>query len=98
MTIQLEPRYLQIVKTILKTTVPDRHVVVFGSRATNTCKPHSDLDLCVMGEQPLSLEQLASLTELFSESDLPMRVDLVDWASTTPQFQTIIKQHSVQIT
>ncbi len=90
--IHLEPGHLQIVKDILKRNLATRKVVVFGSRATGRQKTHSDLDLCVIGESPLSLQELAKLNEDFSESDLPMRVDVVDWAITTPAFRAIIQQ------
>lgn len=95
--IQLEPQYLQIVKVILKQIIPTRPVVVFGSRTTNVFKTHSDLDLCVMGDQALSLTQYAQLKEAFSESDLPMRVDIIDWATITPEFQKIVQKHSIKV-
>lgn len=97
MIVQLDPHYLQIVKEILKNNIPKRHVVVFGSRVTKTFKPHSDLDLCIMGTNPLSLEQLDNLRESFSESDLPIRVDLVDWATISPEFRAIVEKHAVKI-
>lgn len=39
-------------------------------------KPHSDLDLAIGGE-PMPLEKLFELRDAFSESDMPMRVDIV---------------------
>lgn len=95
--LQLEPSYLQIVKSILKKNIPKQHVVIFGSRVTNTFKPHSDIDICVMSKNPLSFKTLADLREAFSESDLPMRVDIVDWTSITPEFRAIIKTACVEI-
>ena len=97
MIIQLAPEHLQMVKTILKKYIPKRKVLVFGSRVTSNFKPHSDLDLCILGTRPLSLKQIAILREAFAESDLPMRVDLVDWATSTPQFQDIIKNSSYSV-
>lgn len=97
MMVQLEPHYMQTVKEILKKNIPQRHVVVFGSRVTKTFKLHSDLDLCILGANPLSLEQLANLRESFSESDLPIRVDFVDWATVSPEFRAIIEKNAVQI-
>jgi predicted nucleotidyltransferase len=94
MKLQLEPRWIQVVKTILKKYVPHKDVLVFGSRVTNTFKPHSDLDLCVISQHPMPLEQLALLREAFSESDLPVRVDIVDWATTTPDFRRIITENA----
>lgn len=94
MLIKLEPRYLKIVKKILHQNVPDRTVLVFGSRITEQYKPHSDLDLCIMGTVPLTLSELAHLREAFAESDLPIRVDIVDWMTTDAAFQAIIKKKS----
>ena len=47
--------------------------------------------------QPLSLAQLADLTEAFDTSDLPIRVDLVDWATTTEAFRRIIAHEKVMV-
>lgn len=55
-------------------------------------KTYSDLDLAIIGESPLSLETLANLTEAFSESDLPWKVDIVDWAVTNDAFKQVILQ------
>ncbi len=55
-------------------------------------KPYSDLDLAVMTDKPLSLEVHANLKDAFSESDLPWKVDIVDWALTSEQFRKIIQK------
>lgn len=89
--IYLEPVYLNLVKDILRKNIPSYEVFVFGSRTTVQHKPHSDLDLCVIGKEPLSLTQLANLREDFSESDLPIRVDIVDGRTVTPEFKAIIQ-------
>ncbi|MBP8149957.1 MAG: nucleotidyltransferase substrate binding protein [Limnohabitans sp.] len=34
----------------------------------------------------------------FASSDLPWRVDVVDWATTSPEFQSHIAEHSILIT
>lgn len=95
--IYLEPAYLKMVQNILRKHFPNRLVVVYGSRISEQHKPHSDLDLCVMGDEPLTLMQLAELREDFSESDLPIRVDIVDWTSVSSEFQKIIKKNYIQI-
>lgn len=82
----------QMVLDILQKNIPEREVWVFGSRARGAAKPYSDLDLAVIGEQPLSLSVLATLTDDFAESDLPFRVDLVDWATTSERFRLIIER------
>jgi predicted nucleotidyltransferase len=52
---------------------------VFGSRATGRARRYSDLDLTIDAGRRLSLDELAELTEAFSDSDLPYKVDLIDW-------------------
>nr|WP_194303353.1 nucleotidyltransferase domain-containing protein [Acetobacter estunensis] len=75
---------------ILNEIVSDREVRAFGSRVTGKAKPFSDLDLAIMGDEPLPLETQARLEEAFSESDLPWKVDVLDWAQTERDFQQII--------
>ena len=94
-TIDLRPDHWEIVREILQRRLPNRHVIAFGSRATWTAKDYSDLDLAIMGEQPLPLSVLAALNEEFVESDLPFRVDIVDFASVDDSFRAVIQQHGV---
>jgi type I restriction enzyme S subunit len=93
----MSARELTLVRSILKTWLPTREVRMFGSRARGTPKPYSDLDLVIMGDTPLPLSTLGQLQDTFASSDLPWRVDVVDWASTSPEFQNHIADHSVNI-
>lgn len=93
--IDLAPRDWTEVVRILREQVPALEVWAFGSRAQRTAKPYSDLDLALITQQPLSLEQLATLTEAFDSSDLPIRVDVVDWAATSDAFRRIITRDKV---
>lgn len=95
--IALNKQQLKIVQNILQKHLPTKKVMVFGSRVNGKIKPYSDLDLCIMGEKPLSLQQLADLREDFSNSDLPFRVDIVEWATITPEFKKIIENHSEEL-
>ncbi len=90
--IYLELAYLSLVRTILEKHLPEKKVMVFGSRVKGQIKPYSDLDLCIMGQELLSIDKIANLREDFSNSDLPMRVDLVEWAGLTPDFQMLISE------
>ena len=86
---------LAIVKAILVRHLPDAVVWVFGSRATGKAKKYSDLDLCIKAREQLSLNVMSALAEDFSESDLPWKVDLVDWHSISEAFRTIIDRDKV---
>ncbi len=93
--LDITPEHLQIVRDILQKNIPRREVWAFGSRVKGTAKRYSDLDLAVIGETPLSLSEHADLSDDFSESDLPWRVDIVDWATTSENFRNIIKRQYI---
>ena len=95
--VDLRPDHWAIVRNALRRHVPDREVVAFGSRATWTAKDYSDLDLAVMGEEPLSLGTTSALDETLGDSDLPFKVDVVDWARIDEGFRSIIRRHGVVV-
>lgn len=94
-SIDITPAQWQIVQNILQKYVPQYVVWAFGSRVNMTARPYSDLDLVIITQQPLPLMISAALNEAFSESDLPWKVDIVDWANTNLSFRTLIEQDKV---
>ena len=90
-------KHWEIVRDILHKHVPEYEVWAFGSRAKWTAKPHSDLDLAIITDHALSLAISAALEDAFSESDLPWKVDIVDWATTSASFRKIIEQQKVLV-
>lgn len=95
--IDLLPQDLKIVCEILKTHAGNYAVWAFGSRVKGNAKKYSDLDLVIMTNHPLSFSKMAILKEAFDESNLPIRVDIVDWADTSETFRKIIEQNKVVI-
>lgn len=91
-SLQLNETEWQIISSILQQHLPGYEVWAFGSRVKGKAKPYSDLDLAIISNTPLSLSQLATVAEAFSESDLPWKVDLIDWSTTSEQFRQIIRQ------
>lgn len=51
---------------------------------------YSDLDLAIDAGRPLTLDEIARLTEAFRDSDLPYRVDVVDWQGIGDHFRAAI--------
>jgi type I restriction enzyme S subunit len=96
--IDVAPGDLDTVLALLAKHVPDREVRVFGSRATQKAKRFSDLDLAVMGDDPLPPATLTELKDDFDESALPFKVDVVEWASTPARFREVIRRQSVCLT
>ncbi len=93
--IDVSPQHLETIKAILLRRVPDREVWALGSRTSGTAKEYSDLDLAVIGDIPLDLAQLALLEDDFDESELPFKVDIVDWATASESFRQIIRKTAV---
>ena len=93
--IDLNPHDWEEVKRILRRCVPGYEVWAFGSRVKRTAKKYSDLDLAVISEQPLPLATMAELRQSLDESDLTIKVDVVDWANTSAPFRSIIEENKV---
>ena len=87
--IAVTPEEWGILRDILRRHLPNREVWAFGSRASRRAKPFSDLDLAIIGETPI--DDLGALTDALCESDLPFRVDIVDWARIDETFQRIVE-------
>lgn len=93
--VEVDSEDLVTVKAILHAHLPGREVWAFGSRARRCAKPYSDLDLVIMGAEPLALDDLAALNEAFAESDLPWKVDVADWARMGEAFRRIVERDKV---
>ncbi len=87
----------EIVTTILEKHIPNKIIWIFGSRAKHQAKPYSDLDIAIIGEAPLPIDLLAAMTEDFTESALPFKVDLLDWATVGVAFRGVIESHKVVV-
>jgi len=90
--INMEGEWLKTVCAILYRYVPDCEVRLFGSRGTKDAKKYSDLDLAIVGKQKLPDEVLFALKEEFQESNLPFRVDVLDWHAISKNFQSVIEK------
>ena len=95
--VDLRPDHWEIVRNVLRQHFPMRRVVAFGSRATWTAKEYSDLDLAILGEEPLPLDAVAAMAEGFRESDLPFKVDVVVWANINDHLRDIILLNAVDV-
>ncbi|MCE2746751.1 MAG: nucleotidyltransferase domain-containing protein [Burkholderiales bacterium] len=90
---KIKEKELALVQHILGNIVPECEVRAFGSRVNGNPKPFSDLDLALVDVKPVALDIRADLAHAFSESDLPWKVDVVDWLSISPEFQQIIQKN-----
>jgi uncharacterized protein len=88
---------LEAVRNILDRFVPEAEIIVFGSRIHGTAKPWSDLDLAIRVETALDWKLLEEIKEAFQESELPFRVDILDWNNISPAFRKAIEKSGFEI-
>lgn len=88
MTIQIEDRHMQLIKQILAQYPYTFYL--FGSRVKNKARKFSDLDLCFIESIPWATR--AHIEEDFEESNLPYKVDLIDWNLCDNDFKEMIQK------
>ena len=64
-------------------------VFLFGSRATGRATPRSDYDVAVDTGRPVDWSVMARIRSDLEDSDLPVRVDVVDFSTCSPAFKAV---------
>lgn len=87
--LRLDGRHLARLCELLQRHLPAAEVWAYGSRITEQGHEGSDLDLAVRNPQAPEVETpgLGALRAALQESDLPLQVDLVDWARIPASFR-----------
>jgi len=71
-------------------------VFLFGSRAVGNSKFYSDIDVGIMGKEPLNSIQLAEIEHDLEESIVPFKVDIVDFCKVDEKFKQVALQYVVK--
>ena len=97
--LDLQPQHLALLRRLLQQHLPQAEVWAYGSRVNGDGHEASDLDLVV--RQPADLKQetrqLEEMREALVESDLPISVDVVDWALIPATFHREIERAYVVV-
>lgn len=98
-TLDLPAKYLERVRALLRAHVPHAEVRAYGSRVSGGGHEASDLDLVLRNPETPGAEApgLSDLKAAFIESDLPIRVDIMDWARIPESFHREIERAHVVI-
>jgi predicted nucleotidyltransferase len=98
-TLAMQPRHLEELRRLIAAHLPNEEVWAYGSRVAGTAHETSDLDLVVRHPADLHARQGAAFRELeeaIRESNLPVLIELLDWACLPPSFwENIVAQHVV---
>lgn len=93
MALCLDTEQLETVQRILGLHFEGIEVWAYGPRVNGTdCPPDMDLELVVISEKPISFDDMTAVEKAFVESELPFRVDIIDWAKLPESLQKQIKK------
>ncbi|MBN2020161.1 MAG: nucleotidyltransferase domain-containing protein [Sedimentisphaerales bacterium] len=87
--------YLRYILEQIELYIPRTTVWAFGSRIKSSHRPTSDLDLAVLCDKETAKSQLLKLVEVFVESDIPFKVQLLDFNRLPENMQENIKKEFV---
>ena len=90
--IDIDNLQLDLIKRILSEVIPEYNVWAFGSRVNGRPQKFSDLDLALVSNEKIDWRVIERLKDAFSESDLPIMVDVVDFNSVSENFRKIISE------
>jgi predicted nucleotidyltransferase len=63
---------------------------LFGSRARGDARQASDIDLAMMAKPDVSLDELAEIREALEASNIPYRIDLLDYTKVSDSLRRAI--------
>ena len=64
-------------------------VFIFGSRVTGKSKKYSDYDIGILGKKTVSWSKVVLIEEALEKSDLPYKVDIVDFSLVSSKFKKV---------
>lgn len=80
----------EIKKIIFKFLNPKEYqAFIFGSRATGKARKYSDYDIGVWGKKPLPAMIKFLIKDALEESDLPFKVEIVDFSLVADKFKKV---------
>ncbi len=97
--LDLKSEDMRQIQFILQHIVPRAEVWAYGSRVKGSNHDASDLDLVIRNPSALQkpIEQLTKLREAFRDSDLPLLIDMMDWAYLPENYRAEIEKLHVVI-
>ncbi|MBX9830870.1 nucleotidyltransferase domain-containing protein [Candidatus Babeliales bacterium] len=91
---EIEPYHQNLIDLVTK-HFPSCRLYLFGSRATQTNTPHSDIDLAIDCGQEIPSRDLSELTDAIDTLNIPFCVDVVDIHNTSPIMVEQINKYGI---
>lgn len=88
----LESEFIFLIKNGVKKLLPKAKIFIFGSRAKETNRKFSDIDIAIK-DPDLNFKSLAAVRFALEESGLPYKVDVVNYNDLDAQ----VLSHAIEI-
>jgi len=95
--LDLSAEDLGMLNLILTERMPGVKVLAFGSRVKGRARKFSDLDLALDAGMPIGWSRIGDLKEALSESDLPIKVDVIDLNDISDRFRELVLKHAIPL-
>ncbi len=97
--LSLPERYQKQVESILRDHALGVETWAYGSRVNGNSHEASDLDLVLRGTdlEPIPERTLSDLMDAFEASNIPILIDVHDWARLPSSFHETIKPNYVVV-
>lgn len=92
---EIKKEHKECISIILKKHFPQARIVLFGSRATGKNRPGSDIDISIDEGKAIDFSRIAQARDELEESSIPYKIDLVDYATMTPEFREEVGKKGV---
>lgn len=87
----------KIIQIILKYfPSEDVEIFLFGSFAQKKARPSSDIDLCLKCKEKINYSILLNIKSDFDESNLPYKIDLIDYHFVSKEFIEIALKECIK--
>ncbi|MCR4314638.1 MAG: nucleotidyltransferase domain-containing protein, partial [Candidatus Uhrbacteria bacterium] len=84
---------IQLVRDILRQELPSGYeTVLFGSWATGTARPTSDIDIGIVGDQPVPNDRMVEIRAKVEAIQTLRKIEVVDLQTTDERF----RQHALE--
>ena len=95
--LDVEAKHFKEILAILKMHAPNSTVLAFGSRVSFTARPNSDLDLALICDNQTALVSIPRIVGDFQESNIPFRIDVLDYNRVPDNMKKNIDRRFVEI-
>ena len=92
----LKNRYKKQIIEIIHKHIPKCDIYLFGSRATDTEKKESDIDMALDAGHSISYEKIIKILIDLDDTTIPMTVDVVDLSSVSKELKFNILSEGIR--